>query len=158
MQGWIDLFRSLGESLVEVLRAEVAALQEDLKRSGRSFGVALALFGTAGLLVFWILGLLIFTAIVVLSVWLQMWAASLIVLALFIVVAGVLVWRGLAAWRRVENPIDSVKKHVDDHLDWWQTHLLAESKPLDVQGVASDTANTAGSVKARADSLGEDLP
>jgi hypothetical protein len=151
MQGWIDLFRSLGESLIEVLRAEVAALQEDLKRSGRSFGVALALFGAAVLLLFWILGLLVFSVVAILSIWLQTWAASLIVLALFSLVAGLLVWRGMAALRKVENPLDSVKKHVDDHLDWWQTHLLAESKALDVQGVASGSVNAA-------DSLGEDLP
>ena len=35
MREWIDLFRSLGEALLEVLRAELAALQEDLSRSGR---------------------------------------------------------------------------------------------------------------------------
>ena len=50
MQGWIDLFRTLGESLVEVLRAESTALQTDLKTSGRHLGIALALFAGAVLL------------------------------------------------------------------------------------------------------------
>ncbi|HBL26681.1 MAG TPA: hypothetical protein DD490_07590, partial [Acidobacteria bacterium] len=64
MQGWIDLFRGLGESLLTVLRAEVATLQEDLSRSGRIAGGALALLGVALILLFWILGLVIFTAVV----------------------------------------------------------------------------------------------
>ncbi len=132
MQGWIDLFRSLGESLIEVVRAEVNTLQDDLKRSGRHFGVALGLFGAALMLAFWILGLLVFSMVAVLAIWLPLWGATLIVLGLFIAVAAVLVLLGLRRMRQVENPMDSVKRHVDDHLDWWQNGLLASGKALDV--------------------------
>jgi hypothetical protein len=132
MQGWIDLFRSLGESLIEVVRAETGALQEDLKRSGRHLGVALGLLGAAVLLLFWILGLMIFAAVAILSIWLQLWAATLIVLAVFVLAAVILVWLGVKRLRLVENPVDSVKRHVDDHLDWWQNGLLATGKTLDV--------------------------
>lgn len=132
MQGWIDLFRSLGESLIEVLRAETGALQEDLKRSGRHMGVALGLFGAAVLLLFWIVGLAVFTLVSLLAVWLQLWAAALIVLALFALVAGILAWLGYKQLRQAENPVDSVKRHVDDHLDWWQNGLLATGKTVDV--------------------------
>ena len=52
MSGWIDKFRSLGESLFAVLRAEMAALQEDLTRSGRHLGVALGLMGGALIIFF----------------------------------------------------------------------------------------------------------
>ena len=41
MARWIDLFRSLGESLLEVWRAELDTLQDDFQRSGRHLGVAL---------------------------------------------------------------------------------------------------------------------
>lgn len=150
MQGWIDLFRSLGESLIEVVRAETGALQEDLKRSGRHLGVALGLFGAAVLLLFWILGLAVFTLVSVLAVWLPLWAAALIVLALFVIVAGILAWLGLKQIRQVENPVDSVKRHVDDHLDWWQNGLLASGKTLDVSaGPAAEPV---------AGDLSEDLP
>jgi hypothetical protein len=136
MQGWIDLFRSLGESLIEVVRAETSALQADLKSSGKHLGIALGLLGTAVLLLFWVLGLLIFLAIAVLSVWLQLWAAALIVLVVFVAVMAVLVWLGLRRFRLVENPVDSVKRHVDDHLDWWQNGLLAQGKALDIPPAA----------------------
>ena len=132
MQGWIDLFRSLGESLVEVIRAEVAALQDDLKRSGQHLGVALGLLGAAVLLSFWVLGLLVFLVITVLDIWLPLWASALIVFAVFLVAMGVLAWLGVRRLKLVENPVDSFKRHIDDHLDWWQNGLLAQGKALDI--------------------------
>ena len=132
MQGWIDLFRSLGESLIEVVRAESSALQADLKTSGRHMGIALGLLGTAVLLLFWVLGLAIFCVIAVLSIWLELWAAALIVLVVFAIAMGVLAWLGVRRLQRVENPVDSVKRHVDDHLDWWQNGLLAQGKAMDI--------------------------
>lgn len=132
MQGWIDLFRSLGESLIEVVRAETTALQADLKTSGRHLGITLGLLGAAVLLLFWVLGLLIFLTVAVLSVWLQVWAAALIVFLLFAAVMAVLILLGLRRLKLVENPVDSVKRHVDDHLDWWQNGLLAQGKALDI--------------------------
>lgn len=145
MQGWIDLFRSLGESLIEVLRAETGALQEDLKTSGRHMGVALALFGAAVLLSFWVLGLLVFLLVALLHVWLQLWAAALLVLLAFAGVMFVLALAGRSQWRKAENPVDSVKRHVDDHLDWWQNGLLAKDKTLDIS-------------PAPAGDISEDLP
>ena len=132
MQAWIELFRTLGESLIEVVRAETTALQADLKTSGRHMGVALGLLGAAVLLLFWVLGLLIFFLIALLSTWLQLWAAALIVLVVFATIMGALAWLGVRRFRFVENPVDSVKRHVDDHLDWWQNGLLAQGRALDI--------------------------
>lgn len=131
MREWIDLFRSLGEALLEVVRAELQALQGDLSRSGRHFGVALALFGGAAVLGFWIVGLILFVLIAVLDVWLPLWAAALIVLGIFLLAAAILGGLGLRRFRKVENPIANVQRRVDDHLDWWQ-RLLAQPEPLDV--------------------------
>jgi hypothetical protein len=132
MQGWIELFRSLGESLIEVVRAEAEALQGDLKRSGRHLGIALGLIGAAVLLLFWVLGLLIFCVIALLSIWLPLWGAALTVLAIFAIAMFVLIWLGVRRFRLVENPVDSVKRHVDDHLDWWQNGLMAQGRSLDL--------------------------
>jgi hypothetical protein len=132
MAGWIDLFRSLGESLLEVLRAELAALQEDFTRSGRNLGMALGLFGAAAMVAFWVVGLAIFLLVTLLAVWLQLWAAAGIVLLLFLLIGILLGWRGWAHLRRVENPVENVRRRVDDHIDWWQSSLLAEPKPVDL--------------------------
>lgn len=132
MQGWIDLFRSLGESLVEVLRAETTSLQQDLKRSGRMLAIALGFLGAAAMVAFWVVGLLLFFLVSLLYLWLELWAAALIVLGLFLVTLGILAWLGVSRLKTVENPVDSVKRHVDDHLDWWQNGLLKESRTLDI--------------------------
>jgi hypothetical protein len=148
MQPWIDLFRSLGEALLEVWRAELGTLQEDLQRSGRHLGVALGIFGAAAVLLFWIVGLLLFVLVSLLHVWMPWWGASLIVLALFVIAAAILARFGLARMRQVENPLEVVRRRVDSHFDWWQHGLLARSKTLEVEpSRASDEG-----------SLGRDLP
>lgn len=136
MGGWIEMFRGLGESLLDVLRAEVATLQEDLSRSGRIAGRAMALLGTALILLFWILGLLIFALVAVAAIWLPLWAAALVVLALFSIVAAVLAMMGVSRLKQVENPVETFRRRVDDHLDWWQNTLLRTERPLDVEPVA----------------------
>lgn len=136
MSGWIEMFRGLGEALLDVLRAEVSTLQEDLSRSGRIAGGALALLGVALILLFWIVGLLIFAMIAVLAIWLQLWAASLIVLGLFLIATGILAWLGVNRLKQVENPVQTFRRRVDDHLDWWQSTLLRDQRPMDVEPVA----------------------
>lgn len=146
MAGWIDMFRALGESLIEVLRAEMATLQEDLTRSGRNLGGALAFLGVVLILSFWILGLLIFSLVALLYVWLPLWASALIVLLLFAAVAGAFGWLGMKRMRQVENPVATVRRRVDSHLDWWQNSLLRETKPVDVApaSVAGASATAEG--------------
>lgn len=148
MAGWIELFRSLGESLLEVWRAELATLQEDFGRSGRYLGSALGLLGAALILVFWIVGLLLFVLIALLHIWLPWWGASLAVLLLFLLASGLLAWLGVRRLRKVENPVGTVRRRVDSHLDWWQHGLLAQPKALDVEAAAAD----------RREPLGRDLP
>ncbi|HEX9940375.1 MAG TPA: phage holin family protein [Thermoanaerobaculia bacterium] len=148
MAGWIELFRSLGESLLEVWRAELATLQDDFGRSGSYLGRALAFFGAAVILLFWIVGLLLFVLIALLHVWLPWWGASLIVLALFALTAGILAGLGIKRLRNVENPLETVRRRVDNHLDWWQHGLLAQPKTLDVESAAAENG----------ESLGRELP
>jgi hypothetical protein len=126
VQGWIELLRSLGGSLFEVLRAEAEALGEDLRRSGSGLLRGLALLGAAAAVAFWTLAVLLLALIAVLAVWLPLWAAALIVAALFAGAAGSLAALGVRRLRQLETPAESVRRRVADHLDWWQHRLLAE--------------------------------
>ena len=126
VQGWIELFRSLGQALFEVLRAEARALGEDFRRSGGELARGLALLGGAAALGFWTLGALILALIAVLAIWLPPWAAALIVTALFAGTAGLLALLGIRRLRRFESPTESIRQRVSDHLDWWNHRLLAE--------------------------------
>ena len=138
IDAWIDTFRSLGEALLAVLKAELATLQEDLKGSGRHLMVALGLLGAALVVLFWLTGLLITLLVAVLCIWLQVWAATLVVLLLFVASAGLLVWLGLRRLRQIENPVETVRRHVDDHLDWLHNRLLQEGRPLELTPPGSE--------------------
>jgi hypothetical protein len=95
-------------------------------------GLALAFFGAAALLSFWVLGLLVFLLVTLIDIWLPLSAAAGIVFVIFFVAMLILGWLGYRRYLLVENPVDSVKRHVDDHLDWWQNGLLAQGKTLDI--------------------------
>ncbi|HEV3073430.1 MAG TPA: phage holin family protein [Thermoanaerobaculia bacterium] len=134
VQGWIELFRSLGQALFEVLRAEARALGEDFRRSGAELARGLALLGGAAALGFWTLGALVLTLIAVLAIWLPPWAAALIVTALFASAAGLLALLGIRRLQRFESPAESIRQRVSDHLDWWNHRLLAEPAALAIEG------------------------
>jgi hypothetical protein len=40
-------------------------------------------------------------------------------------------------YRHFENPMSTVRRRVDSHLDWWQHGLLAKPQTLDVEPVAT---------------------
>ncbi len=131
MQAFIDLFRSLGQSLLDVLRAEAEALGMDLRRSAVHLGRGVALLGGAAGVLFWTLGIVVLTLIAVLAIWLPVWAAALLVAGLFAATAALLVYLAWRQLRQLANPLDDVRRRVADHLDWWQHRLLApaESAP-----------------------------
>jgi|GEM_PF-494064 len=139
VQGWIELFRSLGQALFEVLRAEARALGEDFRRSGAELARGLALLGGAAALGFWTLGALVLTLIAVLAIWLPPWAAALIVTALFAGAAGLLALLGIRRLQRFESPAESIRQRVSDHLDWWNHRLLAEPVAARLAGGCTST-------------------
>lgn len=139
--GWIDLFRALGSSLIEVLRAELEALQAEWSRSGNFLVRGLALLAAAFFVLFWTLGALLFAVGAVLAIWLQPWAAALLVTGIFLGLASLLAWLGMRSLSHFENPLASLREHLEDHVDWWQHTLLAESRPLDAAPPAVPPGN-----------------
>jgi Flp pilus assembly protein TadB len=135
---WVDLVRSLGGSLIEVLRAEADSLKEELSSSGRHLGIGLALLVAAVGMLFWTLGALLFTLGAVLAIWLQVWAAALIVVGIFLLAAALLAYLGLRQLKRFQNPLESLRQHVEDHLDWWQHTLLREEKKIEIPPAAAE--------------------
>ena len=55
---------------------------------------------------------------------------------------------GVNRLKKVESPVGTVRRRVDNHLDWWQHGLLAQPKTLDVDPVAAEGGEP----------LGRDLP
>ena len=122
--GWIDLLRSLGESLLGVAEAEAAALKGDLRASGRQLLIAGVLAGAAAFLFFWVVGAAGFVLFQVLRIWLPGWAAASIVLVLFLLLTGILVLLARQRFQAIEFPADTVRRRVDDHKAWWHSQVL----------------------------------
>ena len=123
-QSWSETFRALGSAVLSLVKAELAALERDLARSGKSVAVGAALLGGAAAFGFWTLGVATYFLIQLVALWLPLWAASLVVTALFAAVAGILAAVGLHKLKSFENPLTTARRRLDDHVDWWQSRLL----------------------------------
>jgi hypothetical protein len=119
--GWLDLFRDFGSSLLTLGQAELRAFQRDLSESGRRALGALGLFLGALVFAFWTVGVATAFLVVLLDRWLPIWGAALAVTGLLALVATVLALAGRARLRRLENPLATARRRMDDHLAWWQS-------------------------------------
>lgn len=150
MSRWLDRVRSLGEALLEVLRAELAALQRDLQRSARHLGTGSLLLAGAAVLAFWSVGLVLLVLVTILAVWLPIWGAALVVLVLFLAGTALLVWRARRHLLEIESPVATVQRRLDDHLAWWRQSLLARRG-----GLAAGDADYASGTSEEADQRGD---
>jgi len=122
--GWGDRFRELGDSLLGVVRAEIAAIIADLSRSGRALVRALVLLAVAAGIVFWTIGLLLYFAVELLTLVVPRWQAAGIVLGLFVLVSAVLVLVGRGRLKAIEPPAETVRRRFDDSRRWWQERVV----------------------------------
>ena len=133
-QSFTELFSALHRSLLDVLRAELETLAGDLSSSGRRLGSALSLLALAAVVAAVFIGVLVLAAIAALALVLPMWGAALTVAGVLGLTVTILAALGLRRLRTVENPAETVRRRVNDHLTWWQTRLAAERElPEDVQ-------------------------
>ncbi|MCS0603252.1 phage holin family protein [Streptomyces sp. LP11] len=106
------------EQLSRLLRQEVALAKEELAEKGRRAGRGGGLLGAAGAVGYVGLIVLAGAATAALALVLPVWAAALIVGAVFLAVAGVLAATGRAQLRRAApaapaQTLDSVRADVD---------------------------------------------
>lgn len=125
-RSWVELLRGLGQGFLDLVRAEWQQLLAELGVSAKRLGIGVGLFAAAGMLLFWLLGTLVYFLIQVLAIWLPVWAAAGILVLLLLAVIATLALVGLRFVRRVENPVDTVGRRWDDHLDWWEARLVDE--------------------------------
>jgi len=144
--GWIELLRSLGESLLGVAEAEAAALKGDLRASGKQLLLVCVLAGAAVFLFFWVVGAASFVLFQVLSIWLPRWGAAAIVLIVLLLLAGILTLLARQKLRAIEPPVDTVRRHYDDHRAWWQSQVLVDNGPEAEQLTEESRTETKGSL------------
>lgn len=128
-RGWAGRLREVGDAFLGVMRAEVAALADDLTASGRALVRALLVVAAAFGVAFWTLGLLLYFAVELIALVLPRWGAVGSVLAFFVLLSVVL---GLVARRRFagfESPAAIARRRLDDHRAWWQERVAQSDEP-----------------------------
>lgn len=124
---WRRSLLSVGRASVDLVGAELGALAEDLKSSGRVLSRSLVLLLLAAFFLFWALGALVCVAIVVLALWLPLWGAALAVLGALLVLTAMLGGLGWRRIRRLETPARTVKRRVANHALWLRSQNLSGS-------------------------------
>ncbi len=136
--GWLELLRELGRAVGDLLRAELAALGEDLTANVRSLATGLALVAAAATVAFWLLGVLTLAAVEVLALWLPRWGATLIVGGVLLILLAVLGLVARGRFRRLETPAATVRRRLGGHTAWWQERVLGRRAAGDVPDETPD--------------------
>ncbi|HEY1595532.1 MAG TPA: phage holin family protein [Thermoleophilaceae bacterium] len=112
-----DLMKQLSEQTTLLVRREVQLAKAELAEKGKQAGIGAGMFGGAGLLGLFALGVLTAAAILGLATALAAWLAALIVAVVYAATAGVLALRGKSRVQSATPPVperalDSTKEDV----------------------------------------------
>jgi hypothetical protein len=134
---WIGAFRALGDAVLDLVRAEVAALLQEWKRAAVELAKVLAIVFGVLLICFYLPFLVLFALVDGVSQWWgwPMWSSALAVFGFAILIIAAL--GAVAAWiwnRRLVGPTISLQRRIDDHSDWWQRRIFLEREALDSMG------------------------
>ena len=114
-----ELVKQLSEQMSTLVRRELQLAQLELQEKGKRAGIGAGLFGGAGAIALYGLGVLIAAAVLVLATAVEPWLAALIVGVVLLAVAGI---AGLMGKKQVEQAvppapeqaIQSTKRDVDE--------------------------------------------
>lgn len=111
-----QLMSQVSESVSRLVRDELRLAQVELKDTAKHAGLGAGMFGTAGVLALYGLGVLIATAVIALALLLPWWLSALIVGLVLIAVAAVVALVGKKQLKQVsptpERTIENVKRDV----------------------------------------------
>jgi hypothetical protein len=125
-RSWRARLREVGDAFLGVVRAELAALVEDLGRSGKALVRALVLVAVAAGIAFWTLGLLLYFAIELVALLLPRWGAVGVVLGIFLLLTFGLLVAARRRWRSIEPPTETVRRRLDESRSWWSERIAGE--------------------------------
>lgn len=111
------IVHDLTQQVPQLIRSEIRLAQAELTQKGKRAGLGIGMFGAAGLLALYGLGVLVATAILALALVLPAWAAALIVAVVIFAVAGVVALVGKkevaqATPPKPERAIEGLKEDI----------------------------------------------
>ncbi|WP_394553949.1 phage holin family protein [Agromyces sp. MMS24-JH15] len=107
-----SLFTLIGElpdRVSTLVRAEIDQIKAELGYKAKHFGIGAALFVAAAFVAIFLLGTIIATVIIALSLVMPLWAAALTVCGVLTLIIAVLIAIGLASFRRGSEPLESIE-------------------------------------------------
>ena len=112
-----SLFTLVGElpdQVSALVRAEIEQVKAELSYKAKHFGIGAGLVVVAGFVGFFLLGTLIATGILALSLVMPGWAAALIVSGVLLLIIAILVGIALVNFRRGSEPLESIESVRQD--------------------------------------------
>ena len=95
-----QLVSSVSQQIPELIRSELRLAQAEMAEKGKRAGLGIGMFGAAGLLAMYDVGVLLAAVVLLLALVLPAWAAALIVTVVLCVAAGI---AGLLGKRQVDE-------------------------------------------------------
>ncbi|GAB3517855.1 phage holin family protein [Phytohabitans suffuscus] len=132
-QSTAELVQRASEQISLLIRDELTLAKTELVEKGKHAGIGIGLFGGAGVFVFYGVGALIATAILLLALVLPSWLAALIVTVALFLSAGIM---ALVGKRQVGRAVPPVPEAA-------------------ASGLKADVDTVKGAVRARANGHGE---
>lgn len=112
-----SLFTLVGElpdQISALVRAEIDQIKAELSYKAKHFGIGAGLVVVAGFVGIFLLGTLIATGILALSLVMPGWAAALIVSGVLLLIIAILVGIALVNFRRGSEPLESIESVRQD--------------------------------------------
>ena len=131
---WSESVHALGRAVLDLIKVEVQAATRDFKVFFVQVGKLLAVAALMLLVLVYVPFVVLFTLLDGIAGWTgyPYWAAGLILLGLILLFMGLV---GAVAYvvivRKMENPVDTVQRRLDDHRGWWRHEILDEPRRLD---------------------------
>jgi uncharacterized membrane protein YqjE len=118
-QSTSELVQKASEQISRLVKDEIALAKAELTEKGKHAGIGVGLFGGGGVLALYGVGALFATLIIVLDLWLPLWAAALIITVVLFGSAGILALLGKKQVTQAVPPepsaaIASAKADVDE--------------------------------------------
>lgn len=110
-QSSAELIKRAGEQMSTLVRTEIALAQAELAGKARNAGTAAGLFGGAGVIAFYAVGVLIAAGVLGLAVVWPAWLSALVVGVALLVVTGVLAMVGRSRAKRVGSLVPERALH-----------------------------------------------
>jgi hypothetical protein len=109
-----NLVEQLSEQATRLVRAEIALAKEELAGKAKRSGIGAGLLAFAGVIVFYAVGVLIWSGVIGLSHAWPLWLSALVVGAAMVVLAGILAVVGAKLVQRAATKPDAVDRVKTD--------------------------------------------